>query len=380
MLPMGLHAGVTLGRYQLVRLVGEGAGGSVFEANDAVLSRRVAVKVLRIPVPRRRACRTCTVTVLARRPHCVTRATRSCRRGARLRRPRGGALPRHGVRRGREPGAVIVARGSAPARAGRRHSAADPLRGRRAAREPRRAPRHQTGKHASSARRRNSPEAGGLRRLPFCRGIGRADAVGSAHRDRRVHGARARAGRAGCGGGERSVRHRCRPLRVRDRPKAVPRVDGLRGDARSGQHRASRRRHHERPRPSAGLRRHRASRDAPRPGTAIRSVDELAQALRPWRPKRAAPGGTANSSSPYAAGIARRTSRRRLRGRSVVVGRKDSSATERSRRPRRPSLRRAGRSDRTRPRRGRRVVHPPRRGLPSRHPVARRFTLGPGRR
>jgi serine/threonine protein kinase len=49
MLPMGLHAGVTLGRYQLVRLVGEGASGSVFEANDAVLSRRVAVKVLRIP-------------------------------------------------------------------------------------------------------------------------------------------------------------------------------------------------------------------------------------------------------------------------------------------------------------------------------------------
>lgn len=32
-----------------MRLVGEGAGGSVFEANDAVLLRRVAVKVLRMP-------------------------------------------------------------------------------------------------------------------------------------------------------------------------------------------------------------------------------------------------------------------------------------------------------------------------------------------
>jgi serine/threonine-protein kinase len=39
---------MALGRYQLVRLVGEGAGGSVFEAHDAVLSRRVAVKVLRM--------------------------------------------------------------------------------------------------------------------------------------------------------------------------------------------------------------------------------------------------------------------------------------------------------------------------------------------
>lgn len=50
MLPIRLQAGVMVGRYQLVRLLGEGAGGSVFEANDAILSRRVAVKVLRMPV------------------------------------------------------------------------------------------------------------------------------------------------------------------------------------------------------------------------------------------------------------------------------------------------------------------------------------------
>ncbi len=50
MLPIRLQAGVTVGRYQLVRLLGAGAGGSVFEANDAILSRRVAVKVLRMPV------------------------------------------------------------------------------------------------------------------------------------------------------------------------------------------------------------------------------------------------------------------------------------------------------------------------------------------
>ncbi|HEX4446111.1 MAG TPA: serine/threonine-protein kinase [Polyangiaceae bacterium] len=50
MQPPQLRPGVKVGRYELVRALGGGAGGSVYEANDGVLFRRVAVKVLNVPL------------------------------------------------------------------------------------------------------------------------------------------------------------------------------------------------------------------------------------------------------------------------------------------------------------------------------------------
>jgi Protein kinase domain len=46
MLPTTVRAGSTLARYELVRPLGSGGGGTVYEAIDADLDRRVAVKVL----------------------------------------------------------------------------------------------------------------------------------------------------------------------------------------------------------------------------------------------------------------------------------------------------------------------------------------------
>ncbi len=50
MLSRQLRPGSKVGRYDLLRALGGGAGGTVFEANDAVLSRRVAVKVFHVAV------------------------------------------------------------------------------------------------------------------------------------------------------------------------------------------------------------------------------------------------------------------------------------------------------------------------------------------
>jgi serine/threonine protein kinase len=45
-----MRPGIKVGRYELVRLLGGGAGGSVYEANDGILFRRVAVKILDVPL------------------------------------------------------------------------------------------------------------------------------------------------------------------------------------------------------------------------------------------------------------------------------------------------------------------------------------------
>ncbi len=178
-------------------------------------------------------------SVLARGTRRVARSPRARGRGARLRRPRGGAIPRHGVRRWREPGAVARARGGAPARSGGRHPLTGTVRSRRAAREPRRAPRHQAGEHLAPARRGDTREARGFRRFTSARRPGRAHAFRRHRRNRRIYGARARAGRTCRSGEQRPVRPRGRPLRVRDGTQAVPWVDGLRGDPRVGQQRPS---------------------------------------------------------------------------------------------------------------------------------------------
>ena len=47
--PFRLRAGTMVGRYELVRALGGGAGGAVYEALDSVLARRVALKVLHVP-------------------------------------------------------------------------------------------------------------------------------------------------------------------------------------------------------------------------------------------------------------------------------------------------------------------------------------------
>ena len=235
MLPIRLQAGVTVGRYQLVRLLGEGAERLRLrgERRDPVPAS--GAEGTQDAPHRGRPGRTGAGTVFAGRANCFAHSSRPRRRRARLWRSRGCSIPRHGVRRRREPRAAARARDSAPTRADRRHSAAGSLCGRGAARPSGRAPRHQAGQYSASAWRRNPPKAGRLRRVAFARG-GRGDhAIGGDRGDSRVHGGGAHARRTGRDGEERSVRDRCGPLRMRDGPQAVPWVDGLRSDVCGGQ-------------------------------------------------------------------------------------------------------------------------------------------------
>src|SRR6185436_11486429 len=45
-----LQAGSLVSRYKVVRLIGEGGMGSVYEAHDPLLDRKLAIKVLRGPI------------------------------------------------------------------------------------------------------------------------------------------------------------------------------------------------------------------------------------------------------------------------------------------------------------------------------------------
>ena len=122
------------GRYRLQARIGEGATATVYRAEDTLLGRTVAVKILRDARRRSHLRRTRAVrdgaARLAQSP-CARHAVRRTRLGGR------GQLPRDGVRRGPDPPRPDRARAGRPGRGGlahgrhRRGAARRPSRGHR---------------------------------------------------------------------------------------------------------------------------------------------------------------------------------------------------------------------------------------------------------
>ena len=101
-MPRGLlAAGTTLGKYQIVRLLGEGGMGAVYEGLHIEIGKRVAIKVLQpalaaIPEARARFLREAQLTSRVRHPHTVDVTDIGTESEP--------AVPGHGVPRGRGPG------------------------------------------------------------------------------------------------------------------------------------------------------------------------------------------------------------------------------------------------------------------------------------
>ncbi len=71
-----LAAGTTLGKYSIVRLLGAGGMGAVYEATHSEIGKRVAIKILSpaiaaVPGARARFLREAQLTSRVRHPHIV---------------------------------------------------------------------------------------------------------------------------------------------------------------------------------------------------------------------------------------------------------------------------------------------------------------------
>ena len=250
----------TIGRYEILREIGRGAMGVVYEAHDPVLDRTIALKVIQ-PSAEGEAARVFEERFLA-----------EARIAAALQHP--GIVVVHDVGRDPSTGALFIAlellrgrdpgrpRRARPARLAHRAAARRPGGARAPPRPPprRRAPRHQAGQRGGPALRRS--EGHGLRHRPPGDRAPAPDHHGRVHRHAPLHGPgagedrgrRRPGGRLLAGLGRLHAAHRAgRLLRAHDpRDRAPRRLRGARAALALRAGPAPRRRARARPRAGEG--------------------------------------------------------------------------------------------------------------------------------
>jgi hypothetical protein len=121
-----LAAGTCLGKYQVVRLIGEGGMGAVYEGVHLGIGKKVAIKIMSPELAanldaRARFLREGQLTSRVRHPHVID-VTDVGTRGRT-------DVPGDGAARGRGPGELHPVAGPPAARAGRGHHAPHRCRG-----------------------------------------------------------------------------------------------------------------------------------------------------------------------------------------------------------------------------------------------------------